>query len=215
MPFRKFLALAAVILFCVLAAAKDKKKAVLPADILHAETALVIVDPEAGVDAANPNANRAARQAVEDALNRWGRFRLVQEGFTADLVIVVRKGNGKIAQTTIGGTPINGIPPLSVGSTTSPTQTTTRAGGRWGDPGANDPSSTQPAVPRPQVEAGSSQDMFAVYRGKKDDPTSSPLEAPAVWRYSAKDALALPSVPAVEAFHKLVLESEKQLASKP
>jgi hypothetical protein len=57
--------------------------------------------------------------------------------------------------------------------------------------------------------------MFAVYRGKKDDPTSSPLEAPAVWRYSAKDALALPSVPAVEAFHKLVLESEKQLASKP
>ena len=216
MPFRK-LALAAVILFCALAGAKDKKKAVLPADILRAETALVIVDPEAGVDAADPYANRAARQAVEDALNRWGRFRLVQEGYTADLVIVVRKGNGKVAQGTIGGTPINGIPPVSVGSTTSPTQTTTRAGGRWGDPGSNDPSSagTQPAAPQPQVEAGSSQDMFVVYRGKKDDPTSSPLEAPAVWRYSGKDALASPSVPAVEAFHKLVVESEKQLASQP
>jgi hypothetical protein len=216
MPFRK-LALAAVILFCALAGAKDKKKAVLPADILRAETALVIVDPQAGVDAADPYANRAARQAVEDALNRWGRFRLVQEGYTADLVIVVRKGNGKVVQTTIGGTPINGIPPVSVGSTTSPTQTTTRAGGRWGDPGSNDPSSagTQPAAPQPQVEAGSSQDMFVVYRGKGDDPTSSPLEAPAVWRYSGKDALASPSVPAVEAFHKLVVESEKQLASKP
>ena len=217
MPSRKLLALSAIILFCALAAAKDKKKAVLPGDVLHAETALVIVDPEAGVDAADPNANRAARQAVEDALNRWGRFRLVQEGSTADLVIVVRKGNGKVVQTTIGGTPINGIPPVSVGSTTSPTQTTTRVGGRWGDPGSNDPSSTgtQPAAPRPQVEAGSSQDMFVVYRGKKDDPTSSPLEAPAVWRYSGKDALASPSVPAVEAFHKLVMESEKQLATQP
>jgi hypothetical protein len=126
-------------------------------------------------------------------------------------------GNGKVAQTTIGGTPINGIPPVSVGSTTSPTQTTTRASGRWGDPGANDPSSagSQPAIPRPQIEAGSSQDMFVVYRGKKDDPSSSPLEAPAVWRYSGKDALASPSVLAVEAFHKLVVESEKQQAAHP
>jgi hypothetical protein len=217
MPFRKLLALSAIILFCAAAPAKDKKKAILPSDVLQAETALVVIDPEAGVDAADPYANRAARQAVEDALKRWGRFRLVQEGSTADLVIVVRKGNGKVVQTTIGGTPINGIPPVSVGSTTSPTQTTTRAGGRWGDPGANDPSSagSQAGTPRPQVEAGSSQDMFVVYRGKKDDPSSSPLEAPAVWRYSGKDALASPSVPAVEAFHKLVVESEKQQATHP
>ena len=216
MPYRKLLALAAIILFCAIAPAKDKKKAVLPADVLHAETVLVIVDPAAGVDAADPNANRAARQAVEEALNRWGRFRLVQEGFTADLVIMVRKGNGKVAQGTIGGSPINGIPPVSVGSATSPTQTTTRSGGRWGDPGLNDPSDagTQPATPRPQIEAGSSQDIFVVYRGNID-PNSSPLDAPAVWRYSGKDALASPSVPAVEAFHKLVLESEKQLASQP
>ena len=62
---------------------------------------------------------------------------------------MVRKGNGKVAQGTIGGTPINGIPPVSVGSTTSPTQTTTRSGDRWGDPGLNDPSDagTQPAAP--------------------------------------------------------------------
>jgi hypothetical protein len=57
--------------------------------------------------------------------------------------------------------------------------------------------------------------MFVVYRGKKDDPSLSPLEAPSVWRYSGKNVLEAPSVPAVEAFHKLVVESEKQLASHP
>jgi hypothetical protein len=96
-----------------------------------------------------------------------------------------------------------------------PNQTTTRAGGRWGNSGIpNDPSTagTQPATPQPQVEAGSSQDMFVVYRGNMD-PNWSPLDAPAVWRYSEKDALASPLVPAVEAFRKLVAESEKQLAS--
>jgi len=62
--------------------------------------------------------------------------------------------------------------------------------------------------------AGSSQDVFVVYRGNMD-PNSSPLDTPAVWRYSGKEALASPSVPAVEAFHKLVVESEKQLAPQP
>jgi len=56
--------------------------------------------------------------------------------------------------------------------------------------------------------------MFVVYRGTTD-PNSSPLDAPSVWRYSGKDALASPSVPAVEVFRKLIAESEKQLASHP
>lgn len=217
MPLRKVLPLIAIVLFCAHASAKDKKNATLPADVLHAKTVLVIIDPTAGVDFADPNANRVARANVEQALDEWGRFRRVQEGFTADLVIMVRKGNGRMVQPTIGGTPINGTPPVSVGSTTSPTETTTRVGGRWGNSGIpNDPSNagTQPATPHPQVEVGSSQDMFVVYRGNMD-PNSSPLDAPSVWRYSKKDALASPSVPAVEAFRKLVAESEKQLASKP
>ncbi len=81
---------------------------------------LVIVDPSAGVDAQDPNANRLARTDVEQALMKWGRFTTVQEGFTADLIIMVRKGNGKIVQPTIGGTSVNGIPPVNVGSTTTP-----------------------------------------------------------------------------------------------
>jgi hypothetical protein len=29
--------------------------------------------------------------------------------------------------------------------------------------------------------------MFVVYRGNKDDPYVAPLDAPTVWRYTAKD----------------------------
>jgi len=214
MPLRKFLAVTAIILCSALASAK--KKAVLPVDVLHARTVLVIVDPTAGVDVRDPNANRVARADVEKALDQWGRFTLVQEGSTADLVVTVRKGNGKLIQPTIGGTPINGTPPVSGGTTSSPTQTTTRAGVRWGTGNPNDPSNagTQPSTPEPQIEAGSPQDMFVVYRGSTD-PNWSPLDAPPVWRYSGKDALASPSVPAVEVFRKLIAESEKQLASHP
>ena len=206
MPLRKFLAVTAIILCSALASAK--KKAVLPADVLRARTVFVIVDPAAGVDARDPNANRVARADVEKALDQWGRFTLVQEGSTADLIIMVRKGAGKMIQPTIGGTPINETPPVSGDSTTTPTQSTTRAGVRWppGNPTSN---------PEPQIEAGSPQDMFVVYRGSKDDPYWSPLDAPPVWRYSGKDALASPSVPAVEVFRKLIAESEKELASHP
>jgi hypothetical protein len=216
MLLRKLLPLTTIVLCSALAPAKDKKKAILPADVLRARTVLVIVDPTAGVDARDPNANRAAREGVEKALDQWGRFTLVQEGLTADLVITVRKGNGKFIQPTIGGTPINGTPPVSGGTTSSPTQTTTRGGVRWGSGNPNDPSNagTQPSTPEPQIEAGSPKDMFVVYRGSTD-PNWSPLDTPPVWRYSGKDALASPSVPAVEVFRKEIAESEKQLASHP
>jgi hypothetical protein len=131
----------------------------------------------------------------------------------------VRKGNGKEVQTTISGTPINGTPPVSVGSTSSPTGTTTHVSRRTGNSGiTNDPSNVdgnRPAAPHPQAEAGPSEDLFVVYRGTKDEPRWSPIDAAAVWSYSGKNALASPSVEAVEVFRKLVTESEKQLASHP
>jgi hypothetical protein len=217
MPLRRLIAVTAIILCSALASAK--KKAILPADVLRARTVLVIVDPNAGVDVRDPNANRAARADVEKALDQWGRFTRVQDGFTADLVITVRKGNGKLIQPTIGGTPINGTPPVSGDSTSSATQSTTRADVGWGRRPPNDPSNagTQPSTPEPQIEGGSPQDMFVVYRGTggSTDPNWSPLDASPVWRYSSKDALASPSVPAVEVFRKLIAESEKQLASHP
>jgi hypothetical protein len=72
MPLRKLLAVTAIILCSALASAK--KKAILPADVLRARTVLVVVDPTAGVDVRDPNANRAARADVEKALDQWGRF---------------------------------------------------------------------------------------------------------------------------------------------
>jgi hypothetical protein len=205
--------------FSLCAVAKDKKKLPpLPADILQAKTALVIVDPGAGVDAADPSANRLARVNVEQALSQWGRLTPVMEGFTADIVIVVRKGNGKLMQPTIGGTSANGIPPVGIGSTATPDASTTNAGVRWGRTGSpNDPSNTgsQPGSAQPQIEAGQAQDSFVVYRGDKDNPKSSPLDAPAVWRFMGKNALDTPSVPAVGEFRKAIAGSEKLLASGP
>jgi len=207
------IAVCLLLLSCVAAAGKDKKKVLLPADVLHARTVLVVVDLDAGVDVKDPNANRAAREDVEKAIEKWGRLDLVTDASTADLIITIRKGNGKVAQSTIGGTRVNGTPPVSIGSTTTPDSSTTHAAGRWGNSGVpGDPSNTEsPSSPHPQAEVGSTQDSFVVYRGAGSDP----LDAPAVWRYIAKDALASPGVPAVEAFRKLVTESEKQLASNP
>ena len=38
---------------------------------------------------------------------KWGRFSLAQDAREADLIVTVRRGNGKVAQETIGGIPQN------------------------------------------------------------------------------------------------------------
>jgi len=81
-----------------------------------------------------------------------------------------------------------------------PSQTGISVAGRSGNPGfPGDASNGQPpsSVPYPQTELGPTQDMFVVYRGTSFDP----LDAPPVWRHSAKDALAAPDVPALEGTH--------------
>ncbi len=200
---------------CLVASGKDKNKVLLPVDVLQAQTVLVMVDPDAGVDMQDPNANRVARENVENALVQWGRLRPLAGGSHADLIIVIRKGNGKAVQPTIGGTQVNGMPPV-----TGHSGSTTEIGGRASgvppcdasDPACGSPSNAGPisSGAHPQMEGGSTEDTFAVYRSGPD-----PLDAPAVWRYTAKGALDAPDVPAVEAFRKLVAESEKQLAHKP
>ena len=207
---RKGLVVSVLLTWCLIGAAKDKKKGLLPADVLQARTVLVLVDPKAGVAIEHPNADRTAREDVEKALMQWGRFNLVMEGADADLVITVHKGSGKIAQPTIGGIPTNNRPVVM-----EPTESGGRIGGRQGNPGyPGDPSSSQSPNPQPQVEMGGAQDMFVVYRGNKANLQDSPLAAPPVWRYTAKDALESPDVPAVEVFRKAIADTEKQL-SKP
>ena len=202
----KFLVASLLILSCAIASAKDKKKVVLPADVLHARTVLVVVDPDAGLRVEDPNANQAAKADVEKALQKWGRFTLVMDAMNADLVITVRRGSGKMVQPTVGGVPINDRPVIQ------PTDSGGRIGARTGtSPVPGDPSNPDPRGPQPQLEVGSTEDIFAVYRGSQEYP----LEAPAIWRYSAKNALQSPDVPAVNEFHKAITEAEKQQAAKP
>jgi len=204
MRYRSGLIYAALLATCLTATAKNKKKVLLPDDILQARTAWVMVDPDAGVDVRNPNANNMARGAVENALAKWGRLEPVTDVSLADLIIVVRKGNGRMVEPTIGGTPANAPPPM-IGQRT--------------DSGINGAARTGPppfgqSDPHPQMEVGDTEDSFAVYRCNRGHDTTNPLNAPAVWRYSAKNALQAPGVPAVDAFRSAILEAEKQ-AAKP
>ena len=208
MSSAKYLVVPLLLICCLPATAKDKKKKILlPADVLQAQTALVIIDPDAGVSVDAPNANRIAREDVEKALMKWGRFSLAMEPSNADLIIVVRKGNGKIAQPTIGGIPNNDRPVIF-----EPTDSGGRIGGSRGTPTpSGGPAENKPLGPTQQVEVGPREDAFLVYRGKQQDP----LSTSPVWRYMANDALRSPSVPAVDEFRKLILEAEKQQAKQP
>lgn len=207
MRYHRSLSFSLFLVCCLVAAGKDKKKVLLPTDVLEARTVLVVIDPEAGVAIDAPSANRTAQEDVEKALMNWGRFTLAPDVSTADLVISVRKGNGKVAEPTIGGVPINNRPVIL-----EPTDSGVGIGGHRGNPPqVGDPTNSQPQSPRPQVEVGQAQDMFVVYRGKRDNA----LDYPAVWRYSAKDALRSPGVPAVDVFRKLIAEAEKQQAATP
>ena len=205
MRYQRRAAFSLVLMCCLVAAGKDKKKIILPADVLEAKTVLVVIDPGAGMAMDAPSANRIAQQDVENALMKWGRFEIVSDVSLADLVISVRKGNGRLVQPTIGGVPNN----RPVFDPTDPGGG--MAGRRGGAPQAGDPTNGQPGDPHPQMEVGSAQDMFVVYRGKSDHP----LDGPAVWRYITSDGLSSPGVPAVDRFKKVIAEAEKQQAAKP
>src|SRR5215472_17718557 len=107
MRWLKGLAFSFLLVTCMVASAKNKKKVILPVDVLQARSILVVIDPQAGMAIDAPNANRIARNDVENALMNWGRYILAADVSTADLIFVVRKGNGKLAQPTIGGVPNN------------------------------------------------------------------------------------------------------------
>jgi hypothetical protein len=210
MKIHKIAAFSLLWISCLSATGKDKKKALLPADVLNARTVLVVIDPESGIALDAPTANRTAQEDVEKALMKWGRFDLAMDVSTADLVISVRRGNGKVVQPTVGGVPTNNRPVIF-----EPADSGGRIGGHTGNPPPIGDSPESPSNgPSPQVEVGPAQDMFVVYRGNRQSQ-GNPLDSPAVWRYIAKDALRSPDVPAVDVFRKLIAESEKQLAPKP
>jgi hypothetical protein len=209
MTVRVFSLLLLATLLAVPADAKAKKKQTLPEYVLKATTVLVVVNPEAGEPLEQPMANATARENVEKALMEWGRFRLVMDGAESDLVIAVRTGSGKMMQPTIKGGPIDSRPGVGQSADSS-----IRIGAQQGTP----PPLTDPGMggpqngPRMSNQVGPSEDTFEVYRGGVQDP----LDAPAVWRYIAKDCLREPKVTAVEEFRNAIAEVEKpQVPPKP
>jgi hypothetical protein len=196
----------AVCLLVSLGYAKDKK-ATLPAYVLSAKTVAVIIDPNAGISVDDPRANQDAQKDVEAALLNWGRFEPVQSRQTADLIIVLRKGNGRMMNeipdprqnNRVGmvSPTGNGVP---MGGQNSPQP------GMSGQPGMGSGQQT----PSPQTEIGQADDSFVVYKGG-DEP---PLETPPAWRYVGADGLSPHSVPAVAAFRKAVENAEKAAAAK-
>ena len=187
---------------------KDEDKPVLPAYVLKAETVFVTIHPDAGEPFTDLTANSKAREAVERALTAWGRFRLVQDSITADLIFTVRTGSGQIVRPTVKGSPTDNQPVILQPSDGG----NIRIGGKVGRP----PDLTQPIPgqdtgPRGSTEVGSPDDMMEVYRGRVDQP---PLDAAPVWRYTAKNSLRAPTVSAIEQFRKAINEAEKAANQK-
>jgi hypothetical protein len=189
--------------------AKNKKKQLLADDVLRAQRVLVVVHPDAGEGLTHPWANRNAVNEVERAIEKWGRFSLVTDAQTADLIIAVRTGNK--SGPVISHSPLDtrppvyqtGIPDARVGQPQQP--------GRPPDLTEPLPGDSRDRGPQIGSQVISSDDTFEVYRGGGEYP----LDAPPVWRYIAKDSLNPPQVTAVEQFRKAIEESEKQSQHKP
>jgi hypothetical protein len=194
--------LVAVCLLATMGFAKDKKKAILPTYVLHARTVAVIIDPTAGFTIDDPRATEVARQDVESALLSWGRYNPILQTNDADLIVVVRKGNGRMVNDTIHDQRQNNRPGSVI-----PADNGASIGGQHGTPGPPQPS----PEPTPQMDIGQTEDSFLVYEGGGDRP----LDRAPAWRYIANDGLMPHSVPAVDAFRKAVAEAEKAAAKTP
>jgi len=201
MPRRVPLVLLIALLLSCISFAKKKNKQELPDLVLNAQTVFVVIHPDAGEPVTNPTANRTARENVENALTKWGRFHLVMSPQTADLVIAVRKGHA--GGPTISNSPADDRPVIL-----QPNNGDVRVGAQKGrPPELSDPGlGPQDRGPHISNEIGSSEDNFEVYRGGVEYP----LDASPVWRYMGKNALDAPTVAAVSQFRKAIAESEKQ-----
>jgi hypothetical protein len=196
-----------LLLLVPLADAKVKKKQVLPDYVLKAQTVLVVIHPDAGEPLKDPTANRTAQDNVEKAMMKWGRFKLVMDAQTADLIVAVRKGHA--AGPVVSNSPGDNRPVIY-----QPSGGDIRVAGQQGRP----PDLTNPGLggskdrgPHISNEIGPSEDTLEVYRGGVEYP----LDSSPVWRYMAKNALNGPQITAVEQFRKAITESETQRQQKP
>lgn len=204
MNSRVLMVVLAVVVGTNLGWANKKDKQTLPNIVLRAETVFVTIQPGVDEPISDPKANQKAVKAVEEALMKWGRFRLAMTPDTADIVIVVLKGTGEAPVPSIGGGPVDSRPVIF-----NKTDDQVRIGAQAGQPpsgtSTNDPSAGDPR-PHTGGQFSGAEDVFRVYVA---GAIQNPLDVPPVWSYGGKDALKAPDVPAVEKFRKAVEESEK------
>lgn len=202
MRTRPLVILAALLSLSICLHGKQKKKLVLPDYVLDAKTVAVVVDPDAPISTAHPNDNKQAADDVEQALLKWGRYRLLPDPQWADLVIVIRKG--RAAGAAIGGTGNGSDRPVIL---QQPTNNDTRVVAQWGMPPQVSATQQQPQQrqPQPGMEAGTPEDVFVVHQGLPQPP----LYGPVAWSYAGKNALNAPQVKAVEQFRDAVAAAEK------
>lgn len=204
------------LLMAVPSLAKGKGDKTLPPYILQARTVAVVVDPLAGIDPEDPRANQVAQKDVETALLNWGRFQPVIGATDADLIIVIRRGHGRLVDGTISDPRQNNragvINPTDNGiglgaqRGTPPPLSGPDNSGRY--PQGQSPQT--PQIPHPEMEIGGVDDSFAVFDGK----VAKPLDGPPGWRYVAQDGLRPHGVPAVDEFRKAVAAADKAAAAK-
>jgi len=192
-------ALLAIGLIANIVWAKDKSKNTLPAYVLQAKTVAIMIDPAVEYSMDGPQANQTAQKDVEAALLKWGRLQPVSDAHAADLIIVVRKGNGRTADPMLPDLrPNNGtMGPGGGGGSIGPQ--------RGPQPGFQPDQGHIPDQPvsHSPSDIGGSEDYFAVFKGGEN-----PRDATPAWRYIGHDGLN-PGVPAVAAFKKAVTNAEK------
>ncbi|HSY11477.1 MAG TPA: hypothetical protein VK976_04745 [Verrucomicrobiae bacterium] len=178
-------------------------------DILDARTIAVVAYPSSA--AGDSQENQRSRLEVQNAMRQWGKYQVVADASVADLIMVVRKGHAQAA--TIGGP--TGTSPATV----DPLGSGVNIGVHRGqNPTLSRSDSSQiSSQPRSGSEVGSPDDLLEVYRGRQPlsgdgsrDATQYPLDEPAVWTYTAKDALKSPKIEAVAEFRKAVEAAEKK-----
>ena len=200
---------AGVVMLASCVVAKKKEKQVLPDAVLRAQTVFVVIQPDAKEPLTGPNANLKAQKAVEEALMKWGKFRLALDTTTADIVITVQKGTGKAMSPTISGGPVDSRPVDVEGDASQ-----IRIMGQKGHPDTTSISTNDPnpnARAQTGTQAGASEDVLRLFIG---GTVEYPLDHAPVWMYSRKDALKSPEVAAVAELKKVFEESEKVAAER-
>jgi hypothetical protein len=188
-------------LLATFAFAKDKTKNILPAYVLQAKTVAVVIDPSGGVSIDDPRANELAQEFVVAAFLKWGRFEPVSDPKTADLIVTVRKGNGRLMDDTMPDPrQNNGIDPNNRGGSMGPSR-----GPQPNMPGQPGIGSSQQS---PAAGIGQVEDMFAVFKGGEKSLFATP-----VWKYASNGGLSQ-TVPAVAAFKRAVAAADKTEAEK-